>query len=266
MFDFHQDKLRYFEIQKTVTAESIIPLIEKYTGDCSGKYVLEIGCAEAGVLQAFVDQGSTGVGVELSDQRVISANMFMADSIAEGKAVIINNNIFDIHDPVAEFGRRFDIIVLKDVIEHIPDQAKFIAALHNFLEGDGFVFFAYPPWWMPFGGHQQICANKVLRILPWFHLLPVFLYKALLIGAGESKDTIKELLEIKATGINIETMYKILGQQNFKLQAEILWLVNPIYRFKFGLKSRVVCKFFSALPYLRNFYTTAHYILFCKSR
>ena len=65
----------------------------------------------------------------------------------------------------------FDIIVLKDVIEHIHDQAKLIGWMKNFLKPGGIVFFGFPPWYMPFGGHQQMCHSKISR-LPYIHLLP----------------------------------------------------------------------------------------------
>jgi len=260
MFDFHQDKIPYFEIQKTVTSENIIPFIEQYYGNVIGKHILEIGCAEAGVLKAFIEHGNTGVGVELSSSRFDLAQSFLSDEIENNKAKIINKNIYDIDHPKEEFGRLFDIIVLKDVIEHIPDQEKFIPKLKEFLAEDGVIFFAYPPWWMPFGGHQQICRSKLLRTLPWFHLLPASLYKLMLKSFGEHQATIDEMMDIKSTGINIERMYHILKKNSFATKGEILWFINPIYRFKFGLTSRKVFTLLSHLPFLRNFYTTAHYI------
>lgn len=264
MFDFHQDKIRYFNIQKTVTDEDIIPFIERNYGPVTGKHVIEIGCAEAGVLKSFIDHGNTGVGVELSSSRFDQATSFLAKEIAENKAQIINKNIYDIAHPVTEFGRLFDVIILKDVIEHIPDQEKFIPKLKEFLADDGVIFFAYPPWWMPFGGHQQICRHKILRTLPWFHLLPASFYTLILKTFGEQQPTIDELLDIKSTGINMERLYNILKKNDFTISGEIMWLINPIYKFKFGLKKRKVVPFLANIPYLRNFYTTAHYILFRK--
>ncbi len=262
MFDFHQDKLRYFEIQKTVTAQHIIPFVESHGYKCEGKHVLEIGCAEAGVLKAFIDYGNTGVGIELSKYRYDLANTFLATEIAENKALIINRNIYDIQDVKAEFGRLFDVIILKDVIEHIPEQEKFIPRLKDFLAEDGVIFFAYPPWWMPFGGHQQVCSHKLLRTLPWFHLLPFLVYGWILKLFREKQATIDELFEIKSTGINIERMYRILHKSGFAIVTETMWLINPIYKFKFGLSPRILPGFLSKIPFLRNFYTTAHYILF----
>ncbi len=264
MFDFHSDKKRYFGIQKSVTEEDVIPFLESYGIKCTEVRVLEIGCAEAGVLKAFIDRGNIGVGVELSPSRFKDACRFLADDIADGKARIVNRNIYDIEDPAKEFGELFDLIILKDVIEHIPDQKKFITRLSDFMAQGGVVFFAYPPWWMPFGGHQQICKSKVLRSLPWFHLLPGGLYKTLLRLFGESQATITELMEVKSTGINTGKMLSAIRTTGYRILGQKYWLINPIYRYKFGIKKRELSPVLSSLPGIKNLFTTAHYIIFAR--
>lgn len=262
MFDFHKNTNWYFEMQRLVTQDDIIPFLEKNIGGCRDKRVLEIGCAEAGVLKAFIEKGNIGVGVELVESRYDAAKVFLQKELEEKTFSIINKNIYDIQEPVAEFGELFDIIILKDVIEHIPDQPKFINQLKLFVKPDGVIFFAYPPWWMPFGGHQQLCISKFLAKLPWYHLFPTFIYKFILKSFGESQATIEGLLDIKSTGIIIETLHSILKKENFQVVAEQFWFINPIYKFKFGLKSRLVHPLLASIPYLRNFYTTTHYVLF----
>ncbi len=262
MFEFHKDKKRYFEIQMQVTAEDIIPFLESHGVRCSEKEVLEIGCGEAGVLNAFIKHGNKGVGVELSPSRVDHAMHFLKDEISSGRVQIINRDIYDVKDPLKEFGRLFDIIILKDVIEHIPDQGRFISRIGDFLSRDGVVFFAYPPWWMPFGGHQQICRNKILRSLPWIHLLPWPVYRFILGLFGESQATISELKDIKSTGINTGKILSTIKKCNFRILGQKYWLINPIYRFKFGIKKRRLPAFLAGIPVLRNFYTTAHYVMF----
>lgn len=264
MYEFHKDKARYFSMQREVTHQYLIPFIRQYfkkpLSECK---ILEIGCAEAGVLKAFLDENATGVGIELLETRATLAKQFLAEDISAGRVEIINKNIYDVAETQRE-EFRFDLIVLKDVIEHIPDQSKFIARLSAFLKPGGMVFFAYPPWQMPFGGHQQICNHTLLKVMPWIHLLPVVVYKFLLRTAGESKHTIDELLEIKETGISMGQMYHILLQNNFKIIGEKFWFVNPIYKYKFGLKPRVVFNLISKIPYFRNFCISAHYIIFHK--
>ncbi len=244
-------------MQKWVTKEYVIPFVfdQRETGELD---VLEIGCAEAGVLAAFLEAGHRGVGIELSPSRSEKARSYLKAAIDEGKASIINSNIYDI-DAASRTELRFDLIVLKDVIEHIPNQEKFIPVLKAFLKPNGKVFFGYPPWWMPFGGHQQICSNKLLSVMPWFHLFPTPIYKMILRIFGESSKTIDELIEIKETGINIERMYSILANSGYQIEKEKLWFINPIYKKKFGLTPRTS---FVRIPFLRNVFSTCHYILF----
>lgn len=266
MFEFHKDKKRYFEIQMRVTSEDIIPFLEAHGVGCTGKQILEIGCGEAGVLNAFIQNGNKGVGVELYASRVDHARQFLEKEISSGLVQIVNKNIFDIQDPAAEFGRLFDIIILKDVIEHIPDQARFINKLGDFLAAGGVVFFAYPPWFMPFGGHQQICRSRFLQFLPWIHLLPWPVYRFVLGLFGESEATISELRDIKSTGINTGKMLRTINNCNFIIIGQEYWLINPIYKLKFGLRKRRVPSWLAGIPVLRNFFTTAHYVLFTRTR
>ncbi len=264
MYEFHKDKSRYFSMQREVSHHYLIPFIRQYfKKPLSNCKILEIGCAEAGVLKAFLDEHATGVGIELLETRASLARQFLAEDISAGRAEIINKNIYDV-TAVDQESFKFDLIVLKDVIEHIPEQSKFIARLSGFLNPGGVVFFAYPPWQMPFGGHQQICNHKLLQVLPWFHLLPTKIYRLILRLAGEKNYTIQELIEIKETGISIGQMYQILKHNNFKILGEKFWFVNPIYKYKFGLRPRVVFYWVSTIPYLRNFFVTAHYIIFNK--
>ncbi len=258
MFNFHTNKDHYFGMQKWVTTEYVIPYLADVI-DLNGKLdILEVGCGEAGVLASFLEKGYNGVGIELSPHRAETARAYLKEAIDAGKASILNENIYDV-DPQKNPHLRFDAIVLKDVIEHIPNQEKFIPVLKQFLKKDGVIFFGYPPWWMPFGGHQQICKSKFLSLLPWFHLLPRSMYKGVLNLFNEPKPIVDELMDIKSTGITIERLKRILKKEKYKVVKEDLWLINPIYTKKFGFKP---VKQFVNIPYLRNIISTCQYIVF----
>ena len=175
MRDFHQDKDRYFRMQYATAKEHIIPFVEAAIGPIEGKRVLEIGCAEAGVLKAFLENGCSCVGVELSPSRVELARQYHKAALEDGKVSFLNENIYNI-DVDRDCGGAFDLIILKDVIEHIPEQEKIIVRLKDFLKPGGVIFFGFPPWQMPFGGHQQIAKSMIMSHLPYFHLLPKRIY------------------------------------------------------------------------------------------
>jgi SAM-dependent methyltransferase len=261
MYEFHTDRKRYFDIQALNAERFVIPFIEEKFPLHAGMRVLEVGCGEGGVLKAFVNRGLVGVGVELLEERLENGRKWVADDLAAGRITFIHRNIYDI-EPDKDLGGHFDIIVLKDVIEHIHDQQKLMAYMQTFLKDNGVIFFGFPPWQMPLGGHQQICKGKILSKLPWYHLLPAPIYKWILKSNGEPWP---DLLEIKETGISIERFEKIARRTNYKVLHNRHYLVNPIYEYKFGWKPRIQFGFIKAIPWVRNFVTTCVYYLVQKN-
>ncbi|MCB0634202.1 MAG: methyltransferase domain-containing protein [Saprospiraceae bacterium] len=259
-FEFHKDKDRYFEMQRENAADYVIPFIQQHTDLPAGAHVLEIGCAEGGVLKAFLDMGCTGVGVELSADRLRLAATYLEPEVKAGKVRLMAQNIYDT-DPKRDFEHLFDLIVLKDVIEHIPDQGRLLRKLQDFLKPGGHIFLGFPPWQMPFGGHQQICRHRLLSKLPYYHLLPAVAYAGILKAGGEPEHVVEELLEIKETGLSIGQFEKLAVEADFNILGKQLYLINPIYRYKFNLNARKQNKVVGAIPYLRNFLTTCAYYL-----
>lgn len=257
MFEFHNDRKRYFDIQVQNANDYVLPFIEHYYPIKPGMRVLEIGCGEGGVLKAFVNRGCLGVGVELDHPRIENGSKWLADDIAAGKIHFISKDIYLV-DTNTELGGKFDIIVLKDVIEHIHDQPKLIEWMKTFLKENGVIFFGFPPWQMPFGGHQQMCGNKWLSKLPWYHLLPRSWYEGLLKKYNEPVDA---LMEIRDTQISIGQFEKIVKDKGYIIAHQLHYLVNPIYQYKFGWKPRKQWKLISKIPYIRNFVTTCVYYL-----
>lgn len=257
MFEFHEDRKRYFDIQVENTCKYVIPFIEKYKPITAGTRVLEIGCGEAGVLKAFTDKGCIGVGVELDEPRLIMAREWMKEEIISHKISFVSKDIYQVN-VLEELKGKFDIIVLKDVIEHIHKQQKLIAWMKSFLNTDGVIFFGFPPWQMPFGGHQQIMRSRFLSKLPYFHLLPGGIYKAILKAGNEN---VAEMMEIKETGISIERFEKIVHETGYSIVNKTHYLINPIYEYKFGWKPKKQSNLITKIKYLRNYFTTCVYYL-----
>lgn len=250
------DKLRY-EQQVDNSRSYVLPFISQTHKLGEGINVLEIGCGEGGVLVPFAEAGCNCVGVDLNPLRIDLAKGFMKDYIEKGQAEFLYKNVYD-DDFLSRFKNHFDVIVLKDTIEHIPNQELFIPYLKNLMKRDGIVFFGFPPWYMPFGGHQQI-ADKKISMLPYYHILPKSIYKGILKAFGESKDTMRELMEIYDTRISIERFEKIVRNSGMSIKNKQHYLLNPIYKYKFGWEAIKQSKVISGIPFVRNFLTTCVY-------
>jgi SAM-dependent methyltransferase len=256
----YSDPLRYINEQAYTTQKYIVPFIQQAKKIDESVQVLEIGCGEAGNLKPFLDLGCICTGVDFSTSKIEKGKEFFANHPKAKNIRLINDDIYRTN----EFHSQFDIIVVRDVIEHIHDQDKFLALMKDLMAPKGVAFFAFPPWQNPFGGHQQICESKILSKLPYFHLLPIALYRSLLKLFGESPGKISSLLEIKETGISIDRFERLAKKNEYVRLMKKLYFINPNYEVKFGLKPRKLTMIFARIPYLRNFFSTCGYYLLSR--
>jgi SAM-dependent methyltransferase len=260
---FHADRNKMFDQQYQNARDYVIPFISNYL-DVSDISVLDIGCAGGGVLRAFSEIGCQCVGVDLNPDRITFAKELVAKGAWENGASFV---VGDIHDPDigGEWQGKFDLVVLKDVIEHVPEKERLMDRIQSFLRPGGMVFFGFPPWRMPYGGHQQI-AQSTLGKLPYYHLLPRKAFVSILKFLGESEAAQKELGELRDTRLSIAGIERLARDTDFGIVARTHYLFNPIYRFKFGLPPREQLPVVRSIPWFRDFVTTACYYLLTPGR
>ncbi len=259
MQERHVNRKRYFEEQGVTTTKYVIPFIQKVKNINKQISILEIGCGEGGNLAPFLAIGCKKiVGVDMSQRKIENAKDFFKNKDHSNNIRFICDDIYNMD--VEDIGK-FDIIMMRDVIEHIHGQEKFMSFVKKFMKPDSKFFLAFPPWYNPFGGHQQICRSKVLSKLPYFHILPQFIYKSILKLFGETETLINSLLEVKETGISIERFERII-KSDYIIDSKVLYFINPNYEIKFGLTPKVAWKLCASIPFVRNFFiTTGYYVI-----
>lgn len=257
-YAYHDNKELYFEHQYRVTADHVIPFVERSGPISAGARVLEIGCAEAGVLRAFLERGATGVGVDLSARRLALGREFLADAVRDGRLELLHQDAAALREQ-QRFRGAFDLIVLKDVIEHVEDRPELLALMRDILSPSGRVFMAFPPWAMPFGGHQQICRSRILSRTPYFHLLPMAPFRALLRAFQEPSGRIESLLATKRTGIGSHAFEELVERSGYRVIDRRLYLLNPMYGYRFGLPPLVQVPWVAKREALRDLITSCAY-------
>ena len=259
MHERHSNRSKYFQEQAFTTEKYVIPFVERIIPVSESMRVLEVGCGEGGNMLPFVDLGCECVGVDLNCDKIEKGKALFADHVHAQNVTMICEDIYK-----SEGIGQFDLIILRDVIEHIHDQEKFMSGVGQFLKPDGKIFFGFPPWYNPFGGHQQVCESRILSKLPWFHVLPASIYRGILKLFGETEKKQIDLLEIKETGITLEQFEGILKRTGFKIDRRTLFLFNPNYQVKFGIQPREQFSILAAIPWFKNWVTTAGYYLVSK--
>lgn len=261
MYDFHKDKETYFQIQYQNSKNSILPFLDKQIPLGPNTQVLEIGSAEGGNLKPFAEADCQCTGIELSASRTDLARQFLEKEVNAKRVTFINQDIYEI-EPKSISKEGFDLIFLKDVLEHIPNQERLMSRLKDFLKPCGKIFLGFPSWYMAFGGHQQMCKNKTLSSLPYFHLLPTVAYKQVLKWFNKNDSQNEMLMEVKDTRISIQRFEKILKKENYIVNRKQFYFIPPIYYYKFSAKTRKLPAFISGIPLLREpFITSAYYLV-----
>jgi 2-polyprenyl-3-methyl-5-hydroxy-6-metoxy-1,4-benzoquinol methylase len=257
MQERHFNREKYFEEQAIVTAKYVIPYIDAFYPVSPDFVVAEIGCGEAGNLKPFLDMGCKVIGIDIAANKIENGKKFYEHHPLKSNLTLIAADIYDIKPEDID---AIDLIIMRDTIEHIPNQEMFLRNMKKYLKPEGKVFFGFPPWRMPFGGHQQICSSKFLSSMPYIHLLPKGAYISVLKMFGESDDKISALIEIRDTRISISRFHEILENNKLSIIGQDYYLINPNYEIKFKLKVRKL-PFILNIPYVRDFFTTTCYCI-----
>jgi len=231
----------FFEQQK-FTRSYLIPSLNDLIPDFNKSKILEVGCGEAGFLDVIAELGIDAVGLELEADRVETARQ---------KNPHLNIQVGDITNQkiATSLGKNYDLIIMRDVIEHIPDRQATFANIRNLLREDGYLYITFPPRFSGFAGHQQN-GKTLLRYIPYLHLLPEFLLRFLQKIFQERPEVIQAVIQNYKIGLTIASFNKYFLQNGFRLVQRNLYLSRPIYKIRFGVPALRVPN----IPILREFF------------
>ncbi len=232
---------KHFFEQQEFTRSYLISFFREYIPDFDQLKILEVGCGEGGFLDILADLGMDAVGLELEASRV---------EIARQKNPHLNIQIGDITDKrvVKSLGETYDLIVMRDVIEHIPGRQASFANMYKLLRGMGYLYITFPPRFSGFAGHQQN-GKTLLRFVPFLHLLPEFLLRFLQKSFHERPEVLLAVIQNYKIGLTIHSFDKIFRQEGFRLVKRDLYLSRPIYKIRFGVPALKIPN----IPVLREF-------------
>lgn len=218
---------KHFYEQKQYTKEYLLPYFQKYLLDFHKKKILEVGCAEGGLLESLQSIGMDVYGIELSPERA---------EIAKQKDNSLKVLVGDITDPnlTSKLNDKFDLIIMREVIEHVPDKNAAFNNLDKLLNENGYLFISFPPKRSPFAGHQQI-GKSFLKTVPYLHVLPTVFLKSIADSLGENKGYVDEIKLHYSTGCTVDEFEMHSVKRNFKTIKKDFYLFRPIYAQRFGV-------------------------------
>jgi len=221
---------RHFHEQRKHTQAYLLSYFQQHIRNFKDLKILEVGCAEGGFLDVLHESGMQSVGIELEAGRV---------ALAKEKNPELEIHVGDITaaDITAKVSGPFDLIILRDVIEHIPQREALFRNITKLLNDDGYLYVTFPPRFSPFAGHQQN-GRSVLRFVPYLQLLPAVVIRGLGKLFAEHGYLIDYVILNYRVGLTIRAFEKYYTRFGFTPVVKELFLTRPIYKTRHGLTPR----------------------------
>ncbi len=224
----------YRRYQRTLATSSLIPLLTRWGVELRGARVLEAGCGNGGCGAALAEAGSLVTMVDLDPRMAALAQEHNAKEGIDARVLVA-----DVADEEAPcYGQEpFDLVVFRDVMEHLEDPVRVLEVVRRHLGPNGRVFVEFPPYYSPYGGHQQILPRRTVagipyNKLPYLQLLPTPLFMLLTRGSGRAHEEVARLRGIRLT---IAAFERIVREAGYVAVARSHYLSRPSHAVRWGL-------------------------------
>ena len=212
--------------------------------------VCEIGSAEGGVLHAFSLAGSGhSLGTDIALDR-IEVGAKITDLTGLDVEYSAHDILFD--EIPAKWQQEFDLVLLRDVIEHLDDTQLALTNIKKVIKPGGHLFVTFPPYNSPYGGHQHTVAGNFASKMPYIHLLPKSIFHNM-ISSGRPQD-IEEVRRLEHIRMNAKKFSDAARNSGYEIVNEDYYLLRPVFKMKFGLPEIKLTAIAKA-PFIKNFFS-----------
>ena len=182
------------------------------------KKILEVGCAEGGTVYELRNQGYLCDGIEIEKGRAEIAKKH----IKESAKIVVG----DITKPL-EIQDKYDVVIMRDVIEHIADKEKALSNIANLLNEGGILFLTFPLKFSPYAGHNQNAKNWIKYV--WYiTLFPKFIIRLMV-----PSQHYESYVYLKENALSFRKLKRLI-KPNWKFVWIDFFISRPIYKVRFG--------------------------------
>ncbi len=245
--------------QHRLGTEVLVPNLMKQNVFKQGDNVFEVGCGEGGVLTAFVKAGvGMAVGTDINEERIREGKQFILEQGLE--IHLTSHNILQ-NEPEKDWIKNFDLVLLRDVIEHLQDTNLALKNIKPLIKPGGFLFVTFPPFYSPFGAHQHTVKN-FWGNFPYLQFLPQSVFFKL-ISSGRPND-VQEVKKISEIKLSVEKFKTAAQETGYSIYHEEFYLLRPVFKMKFGLPELKLPSIVNGEIFHNVFSTEAAFILQSK--
>lgn len=162
-YEYRDIRIRGGDTSTPLNISKRIAYIGKFLFPTKSK-VIDCGCGEGHyVLSLLKTYSVNAFGIEYQKDKVLSAH-----KVPELRDRIIHSDIEHIPYP----DQYFDVALLNEVLEHIPDEKRALSEIHRVLVKGGLVIIFAPNRWYPFETHGVRLRKTGKNVPFWVPLIP----------------------------------------------------------------------------------------------
>ncbi|MFX0200865.1 MAG: class I SAM-dependent methyltransferase [Candidatus Hodarchaeota archaeon] len=203
--------------------------------------VLDLGCGLGGQTVYFSSQDTNAtIGIDIKKKWIDAAKRYAIKKKADKKVDFVRADGADL--PIKK--NSFDIIIMYDVIEHLPQANRVLEECKRVLKSNGLLYIQFgPPWLNPYGGHLYAYIH-----IPWCHL--IFSEKTIINVLKKSKSS-SPITEINHTITQFQNLSRMTIRRFRKIIDEIDF-EEIFYEEKFSHK----VSFLRFFPLVKEFFVS----------
>ncbi len=224
-------QIRYnWNYQYSLGKDVLVPFLTKKNVFHTGDNVFEVGCGEGGVLTTFAEAGvQKAIGTDIHQERLVYGRDFIKE---KGQVIeLSSHNILEEEIP-DEWAQQFDLVLLRDVIEHLTDTGLALKRIKRLLKPGGYLFVTFPPFYSPFGAHQHTLKNFWGKF-PYIQFLPKPLFIKMI--RSEKLRDVEEVTRINTIKLSPGKFKTAALSCGYQIFSEEYYILRPVFKMKFGL-------------------------------
>lgn len=234
--DFRDWTTYYWTYQYQLVEEYLVPWLRSWGAWADGVRVLDVGCGDGGASVALAESGARVSGFDLEPRRVTAGA-----ERARARGLDLHLGVADVTDAstLDDYAGPYDLILFRDVLEHIPDVDAALRESAARLAPGGAIVVIYPPYWSPFGGHQQILhPPRKLGVrwarLPFVHWLGLGSWRALARGPEGDDAEWPEIQTIRRAALTVGGLRRRARAHGLRVAHARHYLLRPTFRLRYG--------------------------------
>lgn len=208
----------------------------------SGREVLDVGCGHGSLAASVAAAGASVLAIDVDASRIELARRYNEHPNVEyrtGRLATVSE-------------RRFHLITVFDVIEHVSAYQELLKECRSRLTPDGLIYVEYNPYYSFVGHHLYDYTFLPVQLFPYRWTERLVRRRSRLGGIFSADDALRQFRELN--GITARRFRRACKQHGLKIVFERNEVNIPgLFRFSTGL--------FRHVPFVEDLVTPAHIVL-----